>query len=75
MCGCLITMFQTITLRPFNPKLFQEELQESKDQYRDLERNLQQFKTLEKKLIDKDDAVSWNQEILGPDWLITRHVT
>merc|ERR1719313_1989189 len=36
----------------------QEELQESKDQYRDLERNLQQFKTLEKKLIDKDDAIS-----------------
>ena len=38
--------------------LFQEELQESKDQYNDLERNLQQVNSLEKNLLDKDNLVS-----------------
>ena len=48
-----------ISIKPCNNFLFlQEELQESKDQYTDLERNLQQVNILEKKLLDKDSTVS-----------------
>ena len=38
--------------------VLQEELQESKDSYNDLERQIQQVNSLEKKLLDKEDCVS-----------------